>query len=734
MDSSANAADTRRRFRSVLRLCILVLTINYGHPTLRWEPSIRPPKPRSKSLQESLLKYITTILVRNIEIVAAVAHEPCVSHAADGTFANPTAYQVDVMSTNQPESPVQAELASGTSKNDRGKSTSPSAFTAVANPPTVTPPPGGPPKYIDPYFENTPPGIDCKIVTGKPHKLSGDGKETSIWVLALKIPSCDPLENHVATVAKYVDRVWHKKHKSISNLMPKFTKYIVARSWEKMDRRMRHWASRGFLSYLVAVEENALRSVVEPTVTLSRNDTTLSSKLLSMEDKDLTSIMKNCPNATMHPTITSLLTACRDMRSYPKPERWVKSEDGSEDRSGLYTRDTCFEFHQLLISTLVSYKAGLRKLRKAYGKYWKNPGVQNLREMVGCAKEVWKYGSLLWKIAYSQMLKDHLSVLHRKGWLMLPVKKERDDDEAGRDDEGGDEGGRDDGDEHQGGKIEDEEFLTISNILLSDRKCIDKAFVEWIRLQVDRWQAPRKMTSFVKRTRTPPTKLTLLAVKHPEPMPTNEAIEPWRNTIKDICARTRNQYQAMEVIRVLEDRITTGLKPEVHLRIFDKFDSNLPETAPYNYAPHCEAVLGCLSKFHPCVAGNDALKKCLQNMDSSSFAVSKLCCPVCSELFNLLRDGSDTFHIDGHHHTLFQVELPIWLPLDLVVKLTAKFEKILGNQLRYMMSEHHKHTNTPSGQSGDGLSSDSSDDDDDDDDGSEGESFYSSSDWGSDSD
>lgn len=130
-----------------------------------------------------LLKYITTILVRNIEIIAAVAHEPRVSRAANGTVANPTAYQVDVISTNQPENPVQqGELASGTSKNDR------SAFTAIANPRTVTPPPGGPQNYIDPYFDNAPPGIDCKIVTGKPHKLSGSGKATSIWVLALKIP------------------------------------------------------------------------------------------------------------------------------------------------------------------------------------------------------------------------------------------------------------------------------------------------------------------------------------------------------------------------------------------------------------------------------------------------------------------------------------------------------------------------------------------------------------------
>ena len=117
-------------------------------------------------------------------------------------------------------------------------------------------------------------------------------------------------------------------------------------------------------------------------------------------------------------------------------------------------------------------------------------------------------------------------------------------------------------------------------------------------------------------------------------------------------------------------------------------------------------------------------------MDKSLIAVSKLCCPVCSELLDLLRDGTHTFHIDGHHHTLVQVELPIWLPLDIVVKLTAKFEKILGNQIGNLMSYHHEHANPPSDQSGDGLSSDSSDEEDTTPGANnDGEVWYSDSDW-----
>jgi len=90
--------------------------------------------------------------------------------------------------------------------------------------------------------------------------------------------------------------------------------------------------------------------------------------------------------------------------------------------------------------------------------------------------------------------------------------------------------------------------------------------------------------------------------------------------------------------------------------------------------------------------------------------VSKLCCPVCWELLKILRtDDSTDFHVDGHHATLFQVELPVWLPLEIVVKLTAQFKKILLMQINTLHKQHPVH---PSGQSGDSLSSDSSDGED----------------------
>jgi len=150
---------------------------------------------------------------------------------------------------------------------------------------------------------------------------------------------------------------------------------------------------------------------VEPAAPL-RNDTLLSAELIAMDRKNTlrdpaTNTITGTPSAT-----TSLLTACQDMQSYPSPEQEVQPED----RLGLYTRDMCFEFHQLLISTLPSYRMELNKLKKAYDNYGKRLNIQNLQAMEDCAQNVYEYGSLLWPIAYSQILQNHLSMLHQGGF------------------------------------------------------------------------------------------------------------------------------------------------------------------------------------------------------------------------------------------------------------------------------------------------------------------------------
>jgi len=145
--------------------------------------------------------------------------------------------------------------------------------------------------------------------------------------------------------------------------------------------------------------------------------------------------------------------------------------------------------------------------------------------------------------------------------------------------------------------------------------------------------------------------------------------------------------------------------------IFHKFDV---KTYQYIAAVHCETALASMDKFPDAVVCDNALRDRIQNFDDSTIAVSKPCCPVCWELLKILRnDTSTNFHVDGYHKTLSQVELPEWLPLEIVLKLTARFETILLAQIKRMVKCHKGHEIHPSGQSRDGLSSDSEDGEDD---------------------
>jgi hypothetical protein len=385
---------------------------------------------------------------------------------------------------------------------------------------------------------------------------------------------------------------------------------------------------------------------------------------------DGNSIIQDFMNTSrnMFPTITSLLAACRDMQTTPGPDR----PETSKDMSGLYNRDTCFEFHQLLVFTLLSFGEALDGYEQAYNQYWGKRDPQSLAELVNCVKTVYERGSLLWFIAYSRILQDHLKVLQNR-WLMLPVNgktqldrffdftkfaptKDRvivsltgEDhggaDEAGHSSGGGVEGGEAEGDRvdeygneggadeagkssrsgvqgggvegdtvddcgSEEGMVEAEEFQRIED----KKHDLAAVYLEWIRLQVDRFQAPRKITSAAKRVRTPGVNLTLLAVRRPKPRPAGDVMDPWRSTIEDLCANNRKfkGLKLEEITRLLNDKISDGLNQEKKIPIFKKFQHARAQTYKYNATIHCEAALAALQQFPEFVAGDKTLKEHIQ--------------------------------------------------------------------------------------------------------------------------
>ena len=162
---------------------------------------------------------------------------------------------------------------------------------------------------------------------------------------------------------------------------------------------------------------------------------------------------------------------------------------------------------------------------------------------------------------------------------------------------------------NKGGEDEDEEFDNIADKVESTG--LSKSFLDWIRLQVDRFQAPRKMTSFLKRKRTPHVDLTLLAVRRPEPKLAGEVLEPWHEMIRYLCAKFKG-VKPKETIHILKEKINQGVKKTPKYTIFYKFNLSGAKTYKYNATVHCEAVLATLSKFPSHVAGDSILKECLQ--------------------------------------------------------------------------------------------------------------------------
>jgi hypothetical protein len=318
--------------------------------------------------------------------------------------------------------------------------------------------------------------------------------------------------------------------------------------------------------------------------------------------------------------ITSLLTACRDMEMMPRRE----GLDDEDEVSGLYYKTTCFEFHQLLVSTLLSFRKVLEGYADARGKHFE--------DLVHRAAEVYACGTLLWFIGYSRILRNHLKALCKKGWLRLPTNSKNDLDkffgftnftntktrllfslptrlmEVRTKQEIMVKTGSTTG--NKGGEDEDEEFEKIANAVVSSG--LSKSFLDWIRLQVDRFQAARKIMTFMKRTRTPHINLTLLAVRLPTPKPADAVMEPWQETIEDLCVKS-NEVEPEEIICILQEKINQGKRSiddscdreKKKDSIFHKFDA---ETYQYTAAVHCEAALASMEKFPGAVVADDALR------------------------------------------------------------------------------------------------------------------------------
>jgi hypothetical protein len=79
-------------------------------------------------------------------------------------------------------------------------------------------------------------------------------------------------------------------------------------------------------------------------------------------------------------------------------------------------------------------------------------------------------------------------------------------------------------------------------------------------------------------------------------------------------------------------------------------------------------------------------------LNPKDVAVSKLCCPACGELIGLLqkRSNATEYNIYGCHSTVFPVQLPPGLNVDILEAMTVKFEGYLDVELNILQENRKK--------------------------------------------
>lgn len=531
----------------------------------------------------------------------------------------------------------------------------------------------------------------------------------------------DPLQNHIATVEEYLAK--YKLQRTVKGRRGSFfhfAKYMVAQCWKKMCRRIAHPSSQGFIYALGRVSADNLRdryrflSESKTARLHSRNDSALGRLLVGMADEGQIEsiIMQPCGHPELSSDLTHIIAIFREMQLQ-------SSADVPNDGliQNVYNEDTCWEFHLLLLATILAYGKALVSLAEVdeaiqpAPKRWrrgekvlKPVDLDDLKQdRQKYAKSVMLCGIVLWRLAHSGMLRQHLAVLTKGILLNVPIIGEQqiaryqwytgfswhnphvqaencvEDGESGCVDEMADYVGRE----------EEDELLDIKD---ESGKSVEMLYRKWLHLQVTHWTALDAVSVHANSAAAPRLlKISLIAAARHN---ANEdfQVEPWKTTVGVVLAKgsvnssiNTNIPKANAVIDTIIKHTTMAKgMPRWPNTIFYAFQNNT-ERAKFRGNVHCEIALAALKKY-ALESQPESVRALLQNLNQSMVALSERSCPVCWELLNIIRGDADDFHVRGCHTTIHPVELPHCLPREAVEKMVIRFQKILFSEIVDMMS------------------------------------------------
>jgi hypothetical protein len=160
-----------------------------------------------------------------------------------------------------------------------------------------------------------------------------------------------------------------------------------------MYQRINSWSSRGFIFVLGRIAREDLKEQV------SANFDAISAVSPDRSNRELAeTVAEMVRDGEMERVIRGLSGRSEwDLTSLTTLFSRLEQDAPQHEDNGTYDVTTCFDFHQLLIATLLAYGSALKDVYARKGK----GTVEECRRVSVC-------GNLLWKIASSRMLRQHV--------------------------------------------------------------------------------------------------------------------------------------------------------------------------------------------------------------------------------------------------------------------------------------------------------------------------------------
>ncbi|TDL14630.1 hypothetical protein BD410DRAFT_809580 [Rickenella mellea] len=562
------------------------------------------------------------------------------------------------------------------------------------------------------------------------------------------------LETFVAFLKAYSDSSTKNNRATLRKCM---NHYMIASCWRKMSRRLRKPIIEGIIYQLHNISDQEIQdchslyiSTTNPEQITLRLD-----RDVGRSDRGLLWFLKR-QDQNLETVPLSVLLKAREvgrettrLSNAGEPDVPVRSSlphlfatlkgDGSIPARKLpgtstYTKESCIEFHHLLVATLLAYGRNLCKLHKVMSDDPRiSPEIRSDEIRMGCVASVYFCANLLATILDSRMMRHHLASISEH----LDTPKVNDSRRLAKYHEltrFGDES--DDSIAMEGGGDEDDPLEELGSY---PPRSGEDLYKKLLALQVRHLHAVKCMTKLCDNGHLPPIlNFTLLTVPDEEPL---KDMMSWKETFENAFKTDRKLPQVDQKVNDAAFALKYAIEKKADSKyLASQFAVRGPNdtTSPIDLAMaftglgaddilkwltehfvfrgvlHCEAMLAAMMADPSERSIPDPLvRDLIKGLDQDIIGVSKLSCPVCSVVLHVLRGEENKYAVRGEgHDRLFTCELPPWLREDQALNVVMEFRRYLCQALSLLINQHKSgtigkttHKRTPSGMSNGSWSS-----------------------------